>query len=215
MVQSPSRKTRPRLPMYSSITGGLFEQDIIPFTHWQGNLQLPVLFNEASQILLNSHPAINCLVELGPHKALAGPIRQIAASLGFDETRLTYLPTLIRGQDGIDDMLRLAGNIFGLGYPVDISRVNSMETVSGEKPEDITYEKGKLLVDLPSYQWNYEELLWKESRWGRELRFRKHCRHDILGSLEPGGSRNSWLWRNHLDLNLVPWLRDHKVFSSY
>ena len=215
MIHSPTGRTKlRRIPLYSCITGELLEKDDVPFSHWRSNLELPVLFNQAFQLLLASHPTTNHVVEVGPHNALAGPIRQITASLGFDEARLTYLPSLIRGQDGVDNMLHLAGTLFTLGYPVDLARINAVETVRGGANKEITYESGKLLVDLPSYQWNYDGLLWKESRWSRELRFRKHCRHDILGSREPGGSQNSHLWRNRLQLSFVPWLRDHKVTIS-
>jgi acyl transferase domain-containing protein len=212
MVHSPIRKVKvPRVPLYSCITGELFEFNEIPFSHWRANLELPVLFDQASRLLLASQPTVNYFVEIGPHGALAGPIRQITASLGFDQARLTYLPSLIRGQDGVDNMLHLAGILFTLGYPVDLVRVNAIETINRDANEEIIYKSGKLLVDLPCYQWNYEGLLWKEKRWSRELYFRKHCHHDILGSREPGGSQNSHLWRNHLQLNFVPWLRDHKV----
>lgn len=215
MTCSPTRKiSLPRTPMYSCITGKLIAEDKIPFNHWRMNLELPVLFDQATQLLLASQPAVNHLIEIGPHSALAGPIRQITSSLGLDQARLAYLPTLVRGQDGVDDLLHLAGSLFTVDYPVDLSRVNSIETIDGNDNEKINYRTGRLLVDLPSYQWNYENVLWKEPRVGRELRFRKHCRHDILGSREPGGSRNSHLWRNHLQLHFVPWLRDHKVLPK-
>jgi acyl transferase domain-containing protein len=215
MVHSPTRKvTVPRVPLYSCITGELFEFDEIPFSHWRANLELPVLFDQVSRLLLVSQPVINYFVEIGPHSALAGPIRQITASLGFDQARLRYLPSLIRGQDGVDNMLHLAGTLFTLGNPVDLVRINAIEVTNRDVSKEIIYKSGKLLVDIPNYQWNYGGLLWKQKRWSRELYFRKHCHHDILGSREPGGSQNSYLWRNHLQIAFVPWLRDHKVTIS-
>jgi acyl transferase domain-containing protein len=212
MIHSPARNKRlPRIPMYSCITGELLKAEIVPFEYWRSSLELPVLFDQASQALFASHSTARYVVEIGPHSALAGPIRQITMSLGFSEERLTYLPTLVRGEDGVDNVLRLVGTLFNLGYPVDLTRVNAMDTYYGDVSDEEKCEIGKLLVDLPTYQWNYEGLLWKESRRGREFRFRKHCRHDLLGSREPGGSQNSHLWRNHLDVSFVPWLQDHKV----
>lgn len=215
MIHSPTRKiTVPRVPLYSCITGELLEEDEIPFSHWRANLESPVLFDQATRLLLASQPTINYFVEIGPHSALAGPIRQITTSLGFDQARLTYLPSLIRGQDGVDNLLHLAGTLFTIGHPVDLVRVNATEVIDRDTSE-ISYKSGKLLVDLPTYQWNYNSLLWKEKRWSRELYFRKHGHHDILGSREPGGSQNSHLWRNHLQIAFVPWLRDHKVRISH
>lgn len=213
MVSSRERKIRfPRIPLYSCITGRLLEMETMPFSHWRSNLELPVLFDQAARALVNSHPTTGYLVEIGPHNALAGPVKQIAAKLGFDKSRLTYLPSLIRGQDGVDNTLNLAGTLFAVGYPIDLVRVNGVDIYNDTDAEP-TIQVGNLLVNLPTYQWTYGDLLWKDSRWSRELRFRKHCRHDILGSREPAGSQNSYLWRNQLQLNILPWLRDHKVIN--
>ncbi|KAH8807730.1 fatty acid synthase [Xylogone sp. PMI_703] len=215
MVRSPARVKAPRTPLYSSITGELLGLDMIPFSHWRSNLELPVLFNQASQVLIASHPTANCFIEIGPHSALAGPVKQIAAHLELDQSRLGYMPSLVRGKDGVDNMLHLAGTLFILGYPIDLVRVTAVEEFREQQDEAPFYLTGNFLVDLPTYQWTYKGLLWKESRWSNELRFRKHPRHDILGSLEPGGSRNSFLWRNQLQLSLVPWLRDHKIGNDF
>ncbi|KAH8589480.1 hypothetical protein B0O99DRAFT_692539 [Bisporella sp. PMI_857] len=213
MVSSSTREIRlPQVPMYSCITNELIEIDTPDFRHWQMNLVSPVLFDQATQKLLSSLPVVDNLIEIGPHSALASPIKQIASSLGLDQSRLGYLPTLIRGHDGVDDLLNLAGTLFALGYPIDINRVNFDDAmdrggVTGNRDQVVA----KFLVDLPGYQWNYETLFWKDKRLARELRFRKHCRHDLLGSRDPGSTQNSPSYRNKLRLSDVPWLRDHKA----
>jgi acyl transferase domain-containing protein len=213
MLTSPKRRSRsPQVPLYSAITGDVLGTGPIAFRHWQMNLESPTLFNQACQLLLKSETSVNVIVEIGPHSALAGPIRQITASRCLPPDRLTYLHSLVRGNDGVDDMLHLAGKLFTVGYPLDISRVNFGEVPQGKIRGK--YEPAKLAVDLPFYQWNYGQVLWKDFRWAREQRFRKHPRHDLLGSRDPGSSsQNSILFRNHLRLTDVPWLRDHKVVS--
>lgn len=68
------------------------------------------------------------------------------------------------------------------------------------------------MPDLPTYQWNYEEnTLWTENRLSRELRFRKHARHDLLGSLVVASSKFNPTWRNRLSIKDVPWLADHRI----
>ncbi|KAL3419450.1 KR domain-containing protein [Phlyctema vagabunda] len=210
MIRSAERDVRlPRKHIYSCITGNLLEIDEIPFTHWQKNLESPVLFDQATELLVTSEPGVNHLLEIGAHSALAGPIRQIIAGLGLEPSKLKYISSLIRYEDGVDNMLQLAGDLFNLGYPVNIERINSEQYVNNDG--DIHTQGGKLAVNLPSYQWNYDSLLWNDTRWSREQRFRTHCRHDILGSREPGGSQSSPLWRNHLATKDVPWLLDHKI----
>ena len=63
--------------MYSCITGELLKAEIVPFEYWRSSLELPVLFDQASQALFASHSTARYVVEIGPHSALAGPIRQI------------------------------------------------------------------------------------------------------------------------------------------
>lgn len=192
-----------KAPMYSCITTGVVYGKDVGVQYWGQNISDPVLFNQAAQNLLTSEPSVDHIIEIGPHSALAGPIRQIKAALGYNNERLAFLPSLIRGGSGVDDMLRLVGALYLTGYPVDIAQVNAKE---GTTP--------RLLVDLPTYQWNYDQIHWTEGRVTREQLFRKHNRHDLLGSREPG-SNSAPLWRNKLQVKDVPWIADHKVRQMY
>ena len=208
-LDSVSFKT-PKVPMYSSLTGGRLGKTDFGANYWRGNLESPVLFDQAIQALLCENPLIHHMVEIGPHSALKGPLRQIAVSKGLSTDQLTYMSTLVRGSDGVEDVLRLAGSLFLHGYSVDLARVASVEVQDSESSR-ISYKSGVHLVDLPPYQWNYEALHWNEHRISKQFRFRSHPRHDLLGSLQPGCSLNEPVWRNRLWLKDVPWLRDHKV----
>lgn len=192
----------PTVPMYSCVTGTRLGTADVGIHHWRRNLEDPVLFDEAMQALLIDKPA-DLIIEIGPHSALSGPIRQIKSAVGIGPNEIPYLPGLIRGSNGVEDMLRLAGSLFVHNYPVDINAVNSSH--------DPVQKHRSALVDLPPYQWNYEGVMWTESRLSKELRFRSHCRHDLLGSRQPGSSFNEPSWRNILYLKHVPWLQDHKV----
>lgn len=84
MIDSGVVGKPPSLPFFSSVTGGIFGNqkgnDLGP-KYWQTNLESPVLFKSAVSALLESHNFPNEIVlELGPHSALAGPLRQILAS---------------------------------------------------------------------------------------------------------------------------------------
>ena len=188
--------------MYSSVTCNSVNRKNLGIDYWRKNLESPVMFSQATQSLLSSNININHIVEVGPHAALSGPIRDIRAANALDATRLDYSPTLKRGENGVDNLLQLAGALFLVGYSIDLGEVN--KAAGREKTPS-------LLVDLPPYQWNYEDLHWAESRLSSDFRFRKHARHDLLGSREPSSSGHSPSWRNILSLKNVPWLRDHKV----
>ena len=195
--------------MVSSVTNTLVpENATIDETYWSANLRSPVLFNQAIQTI-TKHPEfsdVDLLIEVGPHSALSGPIKQFKAEFGLAE--LQYLPTLIRNTDSAAKLLELAGELFLKDYPIDMERVSMVEeTLPGGK---IHHMQGSLIVDLPNYQWNRKEF-WGEARLSREHRQPDYMRHDILGALLHGGSKAEPTWRNILRIRDVPWLKDHSL----
>jgi acyl transferase domain-containing protein len=197
--------------MYSSVTNRLVCPEDVDISYWRSNMVSPVLFNEAAQTMFKSCPSIDCVVEIGPHSALSGPFKQIRSALGLSAEHIQYLPTLVRGQNGLEDMLRLAGNLFVSGYPVDVCEVNAQEVPGYETASGPRKNYGRHLADLPTYQWNYESMYWAESRISLEQRYRTFGRHDLLGSRDPGCSQVAPSWRNMLSLKDIPWFRDHKI----
>ena len=204
---------RPSSSFFSSKTGGIYPKKQIDSTYWRSNLESPVLFQQALASLIKTCP-VDALVELGPHTALKGPIRQISQSM-LDVKTPEYIPTLVRNKDGAQSLLQTAGLLFAKGYEVAMERANSIEILDTFNNEICRLHKGTTIVDLPKYQWQYDDLLYIENRWTREWRLRTHSRHDILGSRNPGSNRNEPAWRNVLRLRNLPWLADHKVCIRY
>ena len=195
--------------MVSSVTNSLISEDaVIDGTYWSRNLRSPVLFNQAVQTI-TTHPAfsdVDLLIEIGPHCALSGPIKQIKAEFGLE--RLQYLPTLVRGTDSATKLLELAGELFLRDYPVDMERITLIEeALPGGKIHNM---KGSMIVDLPPYRWNRKEY-WAEARFSKEHRAPAFMRHDTLGSLLYGGSLAEPTWRNVLRMRDLPWLKDHSL----
>lgn len=193
----------------SSVTGHSCPSEALGPHYWRANLESPVLFRQALEELVSTIP-IDIIVEIGPHGALRGPIHQIAQSLPdihFPE----YIPTLTRGENGVSGILEAAGHLFIRGYPVDLSQVNALRINEVHTGKLKAEQNGSVIVDLPRYQWQYEKTMILENRWTREWRLRKHPRHDILGSLIPGGAKSSSSWRNILRLKDLSWLGDHRV----
>lgn len=210
------RWRRPRSAMVSSVTGQVVDTaiDSLPTSYWSDNLRSRVLFDTAIRILGTdpSFQEVKCLVEVGPHSALAGPFKQICLSNKFDQLR--YIPSLVRGKDDADQLLSVAGSLFVADYPVDLEAVNAVE----ESKTDLRFRKPKshrLLVDLPPYQWNYEKRYWAEPRASGEQRSLVQPRHDLLGRQVTGLSTKSRVWRNVLRHRDLPWLKDHAVSSPF
>lgn len=216
-----------KFAMYSSVV----EKEQVQAVHvqdaeyWRRNMEGAVLFNDALHTML-SEPAskrAQILIEIGPSAALKGPVRQIlsaATSSGLvkpDEVP-KYVPTLIGGSDASEDMLRAAGSLFTLGYPVDMRRVNALESICYPEqqgsPEVVKYTAGNLVVDLPNYAWNKTRAFWHEPRASRNHRFKPFRRHEILGSRVPDDNPLVPTWRNFLSLGNTKWLPDHKLHDD-
>ncbi|RAK99273.1 type I polyketide synthase [Aspergillus ibericus CBS 121593] len=177
------------------------ERDVRTITYWRQNLESPVLFAHGLHGVTSLWKGDCAFVELGPHAVLKMPIAQ---TLGKSTP---YLATLQRNQDSLVSVLGFVGDLFVQGYAVNFAKVQSTFYPSA-------HGAPKVLCDLPSYPWHYEELLWNESRISREGRHRKHKRHELLGSPVVGGNHLTFGWRNLLRLDNVPWLRDHQLSNT-
>ncbi|CAG8888828.1 unnamed protein product [Penicillium egyptiacum] len=180
----------------------------VPPAYWRGNLEAPVLFSSAVERLAEDR-SVDILIEIGPHPALGGPLKQIRSSLEKTGSALPpCLGSLRRGEHDVISMLTLAGNLFINDAPVNLVAVNATEKTEDE----IHISHGFPCIDMPQYKYSYPETpVHYENRFNKEYRTRKHLRRDILGARVPGGSRTHPQWRNVLRLKDLPWLEDHKL----
>ncbi|PBP26113.1 polyketide synthase [Diplocarpon rosae] len=178
--------------MFSSVIGDSIEPDELGATNWVRNLISPVLFSDAVTEMTKAID-IDLFVEIGPHPALKGPVRQIAGN----ET--AYLSTLSRGIDAVESLLDFAGNAFIHGVPIDLSRVNG---------------NGNLINDLPSYPWNHTRKFWSESRISKTNRLRRAPRGSLLGAPYAPTTSRGQLWRGFIRVSEEPWIKDHSIQSS-
>ncbi|KAJ8122080.1 hypothetical protein ONZ43_g1634 [Nemania bipapillata] len=202
----------PKAVMFSTVDAKKIDShtDVIEDAYWVNNLNSPVLFLEGMRLMLNEMPEINTTIEIGPHPALAGPLRQI-----FNEARMniTHLPTLDRTEHDVEQMLRLAGRLWTLDATLDVGAVVSVGTLT--KDGAVETQTGCLLVDLPPYHWTYSKPCWSEPRQSREIRDVREPRHDILGRRIAGLSPLEPLWRNILRLKDLPWLVHHRFGGEF
>ncbi|KAI0538949.1 BcBOA9 protein [Xylaria digitata] len=211
-LEFPRHEKDAKLPIFiSSVTGELKLNFRPGPEYWRQNLESPVRFTQAMTRMTELEGlGINHIIEIGPHSALAGPIRQLRDKLGVSSRDLEYTATLSRGENSVTRLLDLAGSLFIKGYPIDLARVNSIE--DQDRLGNITLRQGLPLIDLPPYAWNYSAgPLRAKHRFNMEFQNRKFPRHDLLGSLIPGTIRDQAQWRNMLDIHDLPWLEQHKL----
>lgn len=199
MLGDLEKPSKPIIPFYSSVKAcEVQDAHVLDHRYWTENLVSPVRFHSVIDAIIQERKAQRIFLEIGPHSALAGPLRQISRDNGTTR-KDHYVSTLIRGQDAEESLLDTAGELWLCGIQIDFIAVNG---------------KGKFLVDLPLYPWHYEAPLWAESRLSSEWRFRKHPHHDVLGSRVLETTDSSAIWRNILRLDAVSWIKQHEVSGS-
>ena len=186
-------------PFFSTVTGNpmLNFRDMGP-SYWRSNLESPVLFNSASSTILSEISQDKLFLEIGPHSALAGPLRQIFQATEV-ESPPVYVPTMLRGKNCTSSLLAAVGQLHLQGVPIKFDTITPGKVV---------------LTNLPNYPWHHENKHWNESRVTREWRLRKFSHHELLGSRILEGNDLEPAWRNMLRLEDVPWIQDHKIIDD-
>ncbi|KIH89316.1 polyketide synthase [Sporothrix brasiliensis 5110] len=206
--------------MYSSVTGRKLQPGALTLDYWVENLVSPVRFTEALTALCYEAQAaadtaaeppraararVDVLVEVGPHAALAGPIRQILQTEA-PLSKIGVLSMLRRGQDATATAQQLACALVERGVAVDVAAANA-----DARREGSASSTALPLVDLPPYPWNHSTAYWAEPRDSIRYRQRAHGRHDLLGAPVRFGSPLEPRWRQWIRTAETPWVRDHRV----
>ncbi|ROW10618.1 hypothetical protein VMCG_01994 [Cytospora schulzeri] len=201
LENSTTSSSRPTASMYSSVTGQVLTE-APGASYWKSNMVSPVRFAEAARGLLQDPKAgADFLIEIGPSNALSGPIAQIKKTLSGAPADALYTSALKRGPDAIKSLYNVAGQLFLLGGPVNLRKVN--RTHESKKPS--------VIVDLPNYVWNHSQRYWHETQASRDWRFKKFINHDLLGSKMNGTAWQAPIFQKTLRLSDMPWLRDHMM----
>ncbi|KAL7928957.1 putative polyketide synthase [Trichoderma chlorosporum] len=189
---------------YSSLLGGkLASTTSLGPSYWVDNLTMPVRFSPALKELYEGDKP-DVIIEVGPHSALEGPIKQILKSISPQAAMgVKYLPCLIRNQHATSTALDCAGSLFVKGLPINLRKINHPD------------EKVRLpavVSDFYPYPWS-EHKYWFEPRSSKQLRQKPFMRHDLLGLLEDSYSDIEPKWKNVISTDDVPWLKDHRMQS--
>ncbi|KAH8817006.1 polyketide synthase [Xylogone sp. PMI_703] len=194
---------------YSSVYGsnGRRIDDRRPLrdTYWVDNMVKPVLFSQALDRAITEEHCHDMVLEVGPHPALKGPATDSLKTLtGID---LPYSGVLKRGEHDMNSFSAALGFIwahFQSASPV-VDFEGFRRACLGEQAVKPTVSK-----DLPSYAWDHDKVLWKESRHSRRFREREDPIHELLGTPTEHGSRDEVRWRNVMKLSELGWLRGHQ-----
>jgi acyl transferase domain-containing protein/NADPH:quinone reductase-like Zn-dependent oxidoreductase/ubiquinone/menaquinone biosynthesis C-methylase UbiE/acyl carrier protein len=193
----------------SSLTGKVLgcHSELSKPEYWVGNMLGTVEFEDSfSNLCLNktSQQQVDYIIEIGPHGALAGPIQQIMTLPRLENLQIPYGSCLTRGKNEAKTMRALACDLIRHGCPVDVGAINA----------PIISPDTRVLYDLPTYPWTHQRRYWAEPRVSRDLRFRLHRHHDLLGARLPGSNHLVPTWRHIIRASELPWVREHRVQSQ-
>ena len=190
--------------MFSSVTGRVVPAaTLCQPQYWVENLVSKVKFSEAltatdlwmrTDRLSSNDPKPACIIEIGPHAALRRPVKDTV-------TGLDYTSALQSGHSSLVTSLHLAGHLHCKGAKLNLQAVNNMDR--GDPGPN-------MLTTLPEYTFNHSQRHWVEGRISKELRFRKHAAHELLGIPLPTSQNASAKWRHVIRSVENPWIRDHR-----
>lgn len=198
----------PTVRMFSSVTARVADYEKMGPSYYTANMTGTVKFSDAitgTVLDEDDQQNVDVLIELGPHPALKGPANQTIKSL---DLKLPYIGTLDRKVPAYESMLSAAGQLFAMGYPVDVCAVNQDKYIDATQ-SIVTVDNGRKIPDFPSYAWDHQKY-WSETRLIKTHRLRKY-KHSILGAQMAGSLDDRPRWRNYLRIAELPWLADHVV----
>lgn len=202
--------------MYSSLTGRLVKSSTeLDAEYWVNNMKNPVKFSQALLELLKYKKKSGdsgrpipvqwgSVLEVGPHAALQGPIRQIIdKSNNRFAKSAPYASVLMRGKDAVETAMSAAGTLWAGGYKVDLEAVNQHAVNTCQ-----------MLCHLPTYPWSHTRGYWHESYASKSYRFPAHVRNDFLGIPEDAQNVHEPRWRNYLRTSENPWISHHVITGT-
>ncbi|KAM7191829.1 Compactin diketide synthase mokB [Rhypophila sp. PSN 637] len=224
----PEKAAESTVRMFSSVTGGLIDSAALSSpSYWVSNLVNPVKFDQAVQAALIHNPAaskrrtttrntksfqVDTIVEVGPHAALQGPIKQIVAAVASSSSKPTTIPyvsVLTRNVSATESALSAIGSLTQQGYSPDIVSANNPQAI----PLAVLNQTHQL-TDIPPVIWNRSTKYWHEPSATRAFRFRPLPRHDLVGVRDEYSSDAEPSWRNYFRVAEIPWIEHHQVQSS-
>ncbi|KAJ5110598.1 hypothetical protein N7532_001133 [Penicillium argentinense] len=171
-------------------------------TYWRDNMIKPVLFSEVVKAAYERRGPFDICIEVGPHATLKGPATQTIKE-AFGSAR-PYQGALQRGKDDVVSFGSLLGFLW-THLPAGTIDFKGFATAMRGNVSQSCPMPG----DLPSYQWEHNQIHWREGRLSRQYRSRPPF-HELLGTRLPGDVEFEPRWRNILRADEVPWLRNHR-----
>ena len=185
--------TRPKIPVYSNVTGGMATDEITTPGYWVRHVREPVRF--AAEVAALREAGIGVFLEIGPKPVLLGMAGQCLS----DDEKVISLPSLREGQEDWRQMLESLGEWYVNGGAVDWQAF------------DKGYARRKL--ELPGYPFQRERY-WIDKAPPERRAARDPSVHPLLGQKLQLSRTDDSYFESEIDLLSVSWLKDYRVFDT-
>ncbi|MEU6789992.1 SDR family NAD(P)-dependent oxidoreductase, partial [Nonomuraea angiospora] len=183
-----------RVPVYSTVTGGVLAGSELGAEYWFANARRPVDFQGAVRALLAD--GRSAFIEVSPHPVLTMAVQDILDATG---TSGVAVGSLRRGEGGPDRFMRSAGEAFAAGVGVDWLRLLPGTSVSAE---------------LPTYAFQHQRY-WLESAVAgvsdADGLGQTRVDHPMLGAAVELPDHGGVVLTGRISTATHPWLADHGV----
>jgi acyl transferase domain-containing protein/NADPH:quinone reductase-like Zn-dependent oxidoreductase/acyl carrier protein len=188
------------IPVVSTVTGQFIDGRKVNAEYWAQNVRQTVLFEAAFAHLIKN--GFDTFIEISSHPVLKASMMECLDAQDRDGF---VLSSLRRMEDEELSLWGALGQLYTIGYPIDWRLI---------------YPDKTDFVRLPSYKWQRENY-WRESEetmrtrmgWSSVLSdsLQDHQKHPLLG----GRIKTAvFVWNSNIDLNHLPYLKDHVVQKS-
>ncbi|KAI0015454.1 reducing type I polyketide synthase [Xylariomycetidae sp. FL0641] len=184
--------------------------------YWVQNLESPVRFTDAIDECLAQNPehlqkfldrshlqkiVVHAWLEVGPHAALKGPLRQVCQAQGRQDVRYTSL--LMRNRPADKTVMEAVGQLFCQGIGVDLEKASCAHDPRQREPS--------FIVDLPQYPFNHSIQYWEVSNMSKMSRANTGQYCPLLGYRTMDWNPLDARWRLTIKKDKLPWISDHRI----
>ncbi|MFR9754095.1 acyltransferase domain-containing protein, partial [Nocardia sp. 004] len=188
-VLTELQPTTPHIPLYSTVTGTRVTGPDWGADYWCDNTRHTVRFADTIRELIRAGHRV--FLEIGPHPVLGANIREILRAAG--ETGTT-IGTLNRKQHDTDSIRKILADLYAAG-------VLDIEGMFADLPTPTPH------LDLPTYPWQKTHLR-TEIPLNQLHLYGTPDSYTTLGDQDP---EDSLRWQLELNMQVLPWLADHRV----
>ncbi|KAH8689029.1 hybrid PKS-NRPS PsoA [Talaromyces proteolyticus] len=194
---------------YSSVYGpddsrGMYDSILFEHMYWVENMVNPVLFSDAISSAVQKEQ-FDLALEVGPHPALRGPAAESIKDASGSIIR--YQGVLERNKDALDTFSSALGFVWSCtnspDSPVDFGGFR-------RACDGPNWTIPRVYKGLPSYPWDHDRPMLKESKRSKTWRSRSTPFHELLGYPSSSFGHREIRWRNILRIGDVEWLRGHQ-----